>query len=147
MLRTDHGPAMRSYLSEQAQALMSRILVIDDENDVRVLAQAALEAEGHTVRVAADGVEGMRIARREPLDLVVTDLVMPEKEGIETIHDLRQEFPDLPIIAISGGGRAGADVYLDTAAELGADVILQKPFAMAALASAVRQLLARPVAP
>lgn len=121
---------------------MAKILVIDDDGDLRELVASVLEAAGHEVFVAPHGKAGMAIQRRERADLVITDLVMPEKEGIETIHDLREEFPGLAIIAMSGGGRAGTDVYLATAGDLGADRVLPKPFDTPTLMGLVDQLLA-----
>lgn len=121
---------------------MAKILVIDDDGDLRELVASVLEAAGHEVYRAADGNRGIAIQRRERADLVITDLVMPEKEGIETIHDLREEFPGLAIIAMSGGGSAGTDVYLATAGDLGADRVLPKPFDTPTLMGLVDQLLA-----
>src|SRR5687767_1549944 len=87
---------------------MARILVIDDDRDVRTLVLYELEAAGHEVRAASDGAQGMALQRALAADVVVTDIFMPEKEGIETICDLNAEFPQVKIIAISGGGRLAA---------------------------------------
>lgn len=126
---------------------MATLLVIDDEEDFRVVVGDALSGRGHRVLLAKHGAEGLRIARNERIDLVLTDLVMPEKEGIETIRELREDFPALRIIAVSGGGRAGGELYLAMAAELGADFVLQKPFAMATMLENIDRLLARPDLP
>jgi DNA-binding response OmpR family regulator len=120
---------------------MSTILVMDDDEQVRAMLRQALEREGYEVLDAPDGKEGMRLFREQGADLIITDLIMPEKEGLETIMELRRDFPDVKIIAISGGGRVSADEYLDQAYKFGARVILTKPFALEELLDAVRELL------
>lgn len=84
---------------------MTRILVIDDEPQVRAMLRQMLEREGYEVVEAEEGEEGMRRYREQPVDLVITDILMPQKEGIETIRALRRTNPGVKIIAISGGGR------------------------------------------
>lgn len=122
---------------------MSRILVIDDEEDVRALALEALASAGHEVILAADGVQGLKLQRERPADVVITDLLMPEKEGIETILDLKREFPNVKIIAISGGGKAVNKLsYLSLAGDLGADLVLTKPFDIQFLLKAVQEVTA-----
>jgi len=124
---------------------MARILVIDDNEDVRAIVCAVLESAGHEVTHAADGAWGLRAQRESPVALVVTDIFMPEKEGLETIRDLRREYPDLKIIAMSGAGaRLQADYHLLTAREFGAHSILHKPFEPSALLELVRELLKAP---
>jgi DNA-binding NtrC family response regulator len=83
---------------------VARILVIDDDEQILRTLHQVLEMEGHEVLDAPNGKEGMRIFEEHGADLVVTDIVMPEKEGIETIKELHEGNPDLKIIAISGGG-------------------------------------------
>ena len=118
------------------------ILVIDDEQLIRLQIRSALEFEGFTVHEAADGNEGLtRIALDRP-DVVITDILMPDKEGIETILELRRLYPKIRIIAISGGGRTGNKDFLRTAKHLGADRTLAKPFGLAELLRMVRELLA-----
>src|ERR1700687_5964678 len=108
---------------------MALILVIDDDDDVRAVVSGVLEAAGHEVVHASDGAQGIELQRRLPAVLVITDIVMPEKEGIETIRDLHQEFPKLKIIAMSGGGSLHKTTnYFSTAKELGAHAVLRKPF-------------------
>lgn len=121
---------------------MARILVIDDETSVREFLCAMLTQEGYEVVEAADGKVGMRLFRERPSDLVITDLIMPEKEGIETIMELRRDFPDVKIIAISGGGIIHAEDYLSMAKGVGAHRIFQKPFGVAEMLNGVRELLA-----
>ena len=119
-----------------------RILVIDDDDQMRVLLRQVMEWAGFEVAEAEDGREGMQLQRRQPADLVITDLIMPEQEGMETIRLLKKEFPQTRIIAISGGGRIGPEAYLPAAQELGADRVFSKPFDVRELAGAVKELLA-----
>ena len=125
---------------------MSRILVIDDDQQVRALLWEILTDEGHEVIEAVNGVDGMRKFREQPTDLVITDLIMPEREGLETINLLRREFPKLGVIAISGGGRVGASDYLPIAQMLGARRVVAKPFSSGEILQAVQELLAPPTA-
>lgn len=118
------------------------ILVIDDEQLIRLQIRSALELEGYVVHEAANGNEGLaRIAEAAP-DVVITDILMPDKEGIETILELRRSHPKIRIIAISGGGRTGNKDFLRTAKHLGADRTLAKPFGLAELLRLVREVLA-----
>ena len=105
------------------------ILLIDDDPEVGTTTQWALEEVGFIVSVVMSGEEGLHLQRAEPADVVVTDIYMPEKDGIETIAEFREEFPHLPIVAISGGGPSGhADDPLFVARELGVHEVLRKPF-------------------
>jgi len=107
---------------------MARILLIDDDRLVRQSIRLALSESGHHVEEAENGADGLeRITVARP-DLVITDLIMPEREGIETILAVRRIAPDLPIIAISGGGRIGPGDLLAAAKRLGATTTLRKPF-------------------
>jgi CheY-like chemotaxis protein len=118
------------------------VLIIDDEQLIRLQVRTALEGEGFIVHEAANGNEGLtRIALAIP-DLVITDILMPDKEGIETILELRRRYPSIRIIAISGGGRTGNKDFLRTAKHLGADRTLAKPFGLADLLKLVREVLA-----
>jgi len=107
---------------------MARILIVDDEDMVRLTLRKFLETAGHEVFEAENGEKGLKAFQDQPADLVITDIIMPEKEGIETIVDLKKEVPDLPIIAISGGGRIGNMDFLEIAGKLGARHVLSKPF-------------------
>ena len=118
-----------------------RILVIDDDEQMRVLLRQVMEWSGFTVDDAENGRKGMQIQRRQPADLVITDLIMPEQEGLETISLLKKEFPEVKIVAISGGGRIGPEAYLPAARELGADLVFSKPFDVKEFVTAVRGLL------
>lgn len=120
---------------------MARILVIDDEEVLREVFQSVLEHLGHEVFTEASGRRVLERCRELGLDLVITDLVMPDVEGLETIMSLRQSFPELRIIAMSGGSRGGVGDALDTAIRLGAALSLQKPFSLEELQAAVDQVL------
>mgnify|MGYP003392532092 CR=1 FL=1 len=121
---------------------MARILIIDDNADVRLLLRTALEDVGHAVTEADDGEEGVRMFRAEPSDLVITDILMPNKEGLETIKDLRIITKELMIVAISGGGRVNSVDFLEYATKLGANATLRKPFRIADLHGAINTCLA-----
>jgi CheY-like chemotaxis protein len=120
---------------------VTRILVIDDEEQPRRMLRSVLERAGYEVIEARDGNEGLQRFREAPTDVIITDLLMPEKEGLETIMDARREFPEVKIIAMSGGGRAGNLNFLEIARRLGAQRTLSKPFELQVLLAAVRELL------
>ena len=120
---------------------MARIIVIDDDVQIRVLLKEILQQEGYEVVDAPDGLEGVRLYRENPADLVITDIIMPEKEGLEIIRELRTDFPEVKIMAISGGGRIGPEPYLQIAERLGAKSILTKPIERDELIGAVRMAL------
>jgi DNA-binding response OmpR family regulator len=117
-----------------------RVLVIDDDEDVRDLIKSLLESEGFEVAVAADGREGLELQKRNPAAVVVTDLFMPGKEGIETIVDLRREFPQTNVVVVSGGTSLTGRDYGPVARELGAVATLRKPFEPRKLIDIVRKL-------
>ncbi len=119
---------------------MARILVIDDERQIRSLLRRLLEAAGHEVAEADEGRAGLRQLREASAGLVIADIFMEGMEGIETIRAIRREFPELPVIAVSGGGRTGAD-FLPVARALGAARTLHKPFEVDELLAAVAELL------
>ena len=120
---------------------MRNILIIDDDEQMRNLLCRAMEYAGFKVEAAADGRKGLRLFEENSYDLVITDLIMPEQEGMETITFLRRNYPDIKIIAISGGGRIGPETYLPAAKELGADEAFAKPFPIDDLINAVKRLL------
>lgn len=116
-----------------------RVLVVDDDPGVRDVIRSMLESSGYSVLLAANGKEAMRLLRTERADLILTDLVMPEQEGIETIKTLRREYPEIKVIAMSGA--FGGD-YLRIAAYLGAHATLAKPIQMDKLLKLVSETLA-----
>ncbi|MEZ5549836.1 MAG: response regulator [Pseudomonadales bacterium] len=120
---------------------MSTILVVDDDTQVLEVMSEMLRLEGHTVAVAENGQQAVEQIRDHYFDLVITDLIMPEKEGLETIADIRRHHSRMPIIAISGGGRVGPTDYLETARFIGANATLAKPFGRQELISTVSHLL------
>ena len=120
---------------------MVRILVIDDEVLVRDMLRQTLERAGYEVTDAGDGKQGIVQLREQPVDLVITDILMPEQEGIETIGILRKDFPQVKILAISGGGRKGTLEVLPAAQALGAHRTVAKPFERKELLDAVSALV------
>ncbi len=120
---------------------MARILVIDDDIQVREMLREMLERVGHEVVEAADGSAGVRLFREAPADVVVTDIFMPEKDGIVTIQELRSEFPKIGIIALSGGGGFQRFDFLETARHMGASAVLRKPVDWEELTEAVSNLI------
>jgi DNA-binding response OmpR family regulator len=123
------------------KAEMARILVIDDDPQVQDMLKQFLERAGYEVGVAPDGNAGLILHRAHPADLIITDIVMPGKEGLETIMECRRDFPAVRIIAISGGGKIGPHDYLNTARAMGAQRTFSKPFDLQELLAAVRELL------
>jgi len=120
---------------------MARILVIDDDAQVRGAVRRILERAGHTVEDVGNGDAGLRAHRERPADLIITDIFMPERDGIETIRQLRHESPQVKIIAISGGDRTQTLDLRKDAELLGASRALRKPFELSELLQAVGQLL------
>lgn len=120
---------------------MAHILLIDDDQSLTRALRLSLEKLGHAVVEAVDGNQGLAAFKAQPVDLVITDLIMPEKEGVETIRALRKLRPNLPIIAITGGGRGGPENYLSLARRFGATQVFAKPFEFSALGEAVTRLL------
>lgn len=121
---------------------MARILVIDDEQSIRRLLRVALEREGHEVVEACEGDEALRLQQAAPAELVITDILMPNKDGIEVIMALRREAPLLKIIAMSGGGVFKQTESLEMAEPLGAVATLRKPFTLEQMLGSVRRALA-----
>jgi len=122
---------------------MAHILLIDDDSTVRYALKQVLERAGHRVDEAADGQIGIARYTQGRQDLVVTDIIMPNKEGIETIIALRRMAPELRIIAMSGGGRTGNRDFLAMAEKIGAAKVIAKPFRPKELVEAVNVVLAK----
>ena len=120
---------------------MSWILVVDDDLQVLEVVGEMLEIEGFHVEVARNGREALEQFGRRAFGVVITDLIMPDKEGLETIAELRAIDRDVPIVAMSGGGRIGPTDYLETARHIGANAVLAKPFARSELIATVTRLL------
>lgn len=107
---------------------MARILVIDDEPSIRDMLRAGFEAMGFEVCEAADGNQGLKVFRERPADLVITDILMPDRDGLEVIRTLQRSFPGVKIIAISGKGMGGDLDFLIEAELFGAVSAMAKPF-------------------
>ena len=124
---------------------MAKILVVDDEDGIRSALRRALTLDDHEVLLASDGVEGERLFRENQPDLMITDIIMPGKEGIDLLKELLAEFPDRKIIVMSGGARVvdGDDLQflLDVAQSAGARRAIKKPFDLDELRSIVHDML------
>lgn len=120
---------------------MPRILLIDDDDSVRTVLMLTLKHFGYTVTEARNGNEGLEKFHQGGADLLITDIVMPEKDGLEVLMSLKRTQPTLKVIAISGGGRTSAQDYLQIARLMGATKVLEKPFTSEVLMAAVRELV------
>jgi DNA-binding response OmpR family regulator len=120
---------------------MNQILIIDDDEMTRQTLSTALEQSGFQVEVAADGKEGIRKFRSGSFDLAIVDIWMPQKDGLDTLIEIRQHTPNAKVIAISGGGELGITTPLEWAKRLGAVAVLIKPFSIEDLRAAVRKAL------
>jgi DNA-binding response OmpR family regulator len=120
---------------------MAKILIIDDENQIRLMLRQMFEREGYDILEAADGKQALKMNKSNPADLIITDIIMPEMEGIRTIMELKKEKPDAKIIAVSGGGKNSPEQYLHFAKKLGADRTFTKPFNRDELVAAVKEIL------
>lgn len=117
-----------------------RILLAEDDADLRLALKLSLEAAGYTVAIAANAQEALAVQRREPAEVLVTDIFMPEGDGFEAIDAFRREFPATRIVAVSGGGQRGRADYLAAARLAGVDATLQKPFEIDVLLETLRAL-------
>ena len=120
---------------------MINILVIEDDNSFRNVLVTMLERAGYEVMQAENGTQALKHCANKKFDLVLTDIIMPDKEGLETIQELLGLCPNMKIIAMSGGGRFGPNSYLPLAEKLGAKKTLQKPFMREELLSAITEVL------
>lgn len=118
-----------------------KVLVIDDDAKITRVLDLKLRKAGYQVIVAANGEAGLHLFKAQQPDMVITDILMPGKEGLETIMELRRDFPEVKIIAMSGGGHVGAEEYLDLAKKFGAQYAFTKPFTGKEMLQAVRELL------
>lgn len=121
---------------------MAHILIIDDDDLVIESTQIMLEHLGHSVVSENHAQAGLNRAKAESFDLVITDIIMPDKDGLEVVTEIKSLKPTQKIIAISGGGRASASSYLEAAKDLGANEVLSKPFSFTELEANVGHLLA-----
>jgi len=129
---------------------MSKVIIIDDEEDIRIVLKEIFVRAGFEVAVASSGDEGLNLLREEGADLVITDIIMPGSDGVETAYDIRMEFPHTKIIVMSGGGNIApldyepaaisTSAYLASAKAIGADLTITKPFNREELVEAARKL-------
>ena len=120
---------------------MHRILLVDDDELSRSTIHQMLERMGHKVMSTANGSEALQLCRDHAAELVITDLIMPDTDGLELIQELRRSAPEIRIVAISGGGRVNANEYLTVARKFGAVAVLAKPFSNLELREAIEQAL------
>jgi CheY-like chemotaxis protein len=130
---------------------MQRILIVDDERDVRDSVKCVLDDAGYVVLTADNAAEALDQLGRTPMDLVITDIIMPKMNGVQAIQSIRRAFPQVRIVAISGGGNFGVagyqptaiatNAYLRSAEEAGAHLVLTKPFEAEDLLEAIEKLL------
>ena len=120
---------------------MASILIVDDEPEILKVLKRTLESEGHTTAEAPDGRTALRRFAGRPTDLVITDIYMPNMDGIEFIIRVREAFPEAKVIAMSGGGHLSQDKVLGAASMLGADEVLEKPFSVEDILGAVERVL------
>jgi len=117
-----------------------RLLVVDDDADMRLTLKLALEIAGYAVNVASNAREALEVQRREPADVLITDIFMPDADGFEAIDSFRAEFPDTKIVVVSGGAQFTKRDYLPDAELMGVDGTLQKPFDVETLLGLLRSL-------
>jgi CheY-like chemotaxis protein len=120
---------------------MAAIIIVDDDPTVRAIAVEFLRDGEHAIVEAADGHEALRVLKAVPIDLMVLDMLMPQKDGLETLMEARQLYPDVRILAISSGGSMDANYLLAVAKTLGADAVLSKPLTAAQFRQVVEDLL------
>lgn len=123
---------------------MASILIVDDDATVRLIARELLRATDHAIVEAEDGDLAMKVIKAVPIDLVVLDLLMPNRDGLEVIQEICVSYPHIRILAISSGGRVGSLSYLETARVFGADEVMAKPLRLSTFADVIAGLLAKP---
>jgi len=126
---------------------MAQILVTDDDADLRGTLEKLLKLRGYSVQVGRDGLEGAKLLAQNRYDLLITDIVMPNQEGLESIIQARKRYPELKIIAMSGAGKTSTEVYLRVAKNVGANAVFQKPWSPKDMLAKVEELVGAPSAP
>ena len=137
----ERSHSARARRKRERISSMASILLVDDDEQLRTMLSEVLKRAGYEVQTACDGDEAIRMYGSNPTDLVITDLIMPNKEGLETIREIRQDFPTVRIIVMSGGGRSGPANYLALAEKLVAQQVLNKPFSHRNILEAIRGAL------
>jgi len=140
LMHDNFQPHPDSALADEPGQTPPVILLIDDEENFRCVIKQVLVNAGFEVVEAANGAQGIQHFYEKPADMIITDIIMPEKEGIETMIELKKAFPNVKLIAMSGGGWYGTDIDFDMAQKLGAKT-LDKPFALQELLDVVHELL------
>lgn len=121
---------------------MARILVIDDDSEMRLMLREMFARQGYDIDTASDGDTGLKLYRENPFDLVITDIIMPNKEGFEMVFELQRDFPDAKVIVISGGGRGKAQDYLESIKKISVvKCTFTKPFGQDEILKVVKKLL------
>ncbi len=120
---------------------MIKILVIDDDELVKNMISSVLRKNNFEVVSASNGVEGVNVAKKVEPNIVLTDMLMPDKEGVETIIEVKQALPEVKVIAMSGGGQEKNMTFLQMAKKVGADCVLQKPFKPSDLVSMIKEMV------
>lgn len=136
-----NGTRKLQMIIERGKFAMPKILIIDDDEMIRDMLRQMLESNGYEVEDASNGTEALKKFKNNGVDLIITDIIMPEKEGIETIIEFRQLYPTVKIIAMSGGGIVGPESYLRIAKTLGADMTFSKPIDKDDLLAHVKAIL------
>ncbi len=121
--------------------MLKNILLVDDEESIRKMVRAVLGEKEYAFTEASNGVEALEIMETQSFDLILTDVIMPDCDGIELVMSVRKKLPDIKVIVMSGGGRVRADHYLNLAEKLGAARVFEKPFNTAELRETVSELL------
>ena len=120
--------------------MVKNIIVVDDEEQIRIMLRRMLEKEGYIIREASNGDIALKLQKEDPADLIITDIIMPDKEGIGTILELKNRYPDIKIFAMSGGGKNSPDHYLRMAKGFGVNKVFRKPFTREELLSAIDEI-------
>ena len=121
--------------------IMKSVLIVDDEPGMREMVKQLLLNEGYHVLEASNGKHAMEFLKNESPELVITDIIMEEMDGVEIILEIRENYPDIKIIAMSGGSKISSEDYLESTSDLGADRIFNKPFALSDMLNAIKELI------